>query len=212
MPAEKIVIELIQSYIVNKKTIENKPKNTYKLMINVMDEESEEGQKKRKEKKIKQSIILVFLFLFITGLVVILMNFQAKQQLQNYISDSIVNVKTAYTKSLYNDEDWAKVTPILDDMESEMNEQTDINSAKSCYDEYISEIKKIQTYPQFKAETFESYYSKNSIIINHPDVQKIYEEEYENIVRTRNKAEADFIYEKAVERLNEEIRSYSYHL
>lgn len=208
MPAEKIVVELIQSYVMNKKTIENKPHNTYKLMIAVMDEESEEGQKERKKKTVKKSITIVTVFFLLAGIVAILMNFQAKNRLQLYISETIDSITESYDKSLYSQNEWQKVQPLIEEMKDDLNGKDTMTSAEECKDEYIEKLNRIKTYAQQNAETFKTFYAEDTTVKSHTALLEIYEEEYNKILNTKNQNETDDAYEAAVERMNEEIRSY----
>lgn len=209
MPAEKIIIELIQSYVINKKTIENKPRNTYKLMIAVMDDQSEEGQKKRKRETFKKSFTIITIIFLFAGLVAILINFQAKNRLEQYVSDTISSVTEKYDKSLYSVDEWKKINPLIEDMKSDLQSKKDMKTAEECFEEYTEKLDRVKTYAQSNAEMFKNFFADNETVKSNTNLQAIYEEEYKKILNTKSHQETDDVYDAAVERINEEIRSYS---
>lgn len=210
MPAEKIALELIQSYLINKKTIENKPRNTYKLMISVMDDDTDQARKQRKKKAVKNSVIVVIITVVLITMLVVLAQLSSERTLQNHISSTIAELTESYDSSYYPPDQWKSLKPILTDMKSEISIQKDIDSVESCKKRYIKKLNQIKTFGQIEADNFESFYGDNKTIQAHSELSKIYQEEYEKIKALKSAEESAEAYESAIERINEEIRSYNY--
>ena len=209
MPAEKIALELLESYVVNKKTIENKPRNTYKLMIKVMDEDTDEVKKAKKKRGMKNAIITAIVFAIMIAGMVFLSHLQSQRNLEAYVAETVSELSQTYDKLLYQDSEWRTVERILNEMKAEMKEQQNMTAAQSCKENYEKQLSGVKTYGQISADAFASFYADNKTILAHTELQKIYQEEYDKIKNSKGAVEVDEAYESAIKRINEEIRSFN---
>lgn len=203
MPAEKIFVEILQSYVINTQEIYNKTQNAILEQLEQEEFNSPDVIRKRKKKqsiRLAVFILCVCLFLFACAVAAKL---GQNDSFSAYRDEKCQELKSNYTIDLYDTAAQKDIELLFEELDSELAQDTTEQDLSITLRTYKNKLNAIETYPQTKARELDNIYG--NFVSMKPQIFNVLKRLSTEIAEAPSIEEADRLYDEAVYALNYEL-------
>lgn len=205
MPAEKIFIEILQSYVINTQEIPNKPQNAILDQLELEQFNSPEAVKKRKKKqKIHIAVFVICICSFLIACV-IAGKLGQNDSFSQYRIQKCQELKNSISLDLYDSVSQKHIEQLFDELDSEVMQDTTEKELTITLRTYKNKLNAVETYPQAKAKELDNIYG-NFITVN-PQIYSTLNSFCDEIKSAPSIEGANELYDKAVYELDSMLKS-----